>query len=171
MIQFGQVSNSHVMSTLSASFRKIGSKLNKLCWWQNQTGVQPVLWIFFCKKLTTFRTSMVRSWCIRINTVILLQLVLFITYHLWRELQVVSACQNNCHILLSSLLPHPGSPSLIHWVWRYKFHCGIPDSGFKRNLRLCPTGNRILGVWISGRSFVYFNFFLLFLITASPFGC
>ena len=41
-------------------------------------------------------------------------------------------------------------------------HCGIPDSGFKRNLRLCPTGNRILGVWISGRSLVYFIFFIVF---------
>ena len=47
------------------------------------------------------------------------------------------------------------------------YHCGIPDSGLKRNLQLCPTGNRILGVWISGRSLVYF-IFLLFLITASP---
>ena len=42
------------------------------------------------------------------------------------------------------------------------YHCGIPDSGFKRNLRLCPTGNRILGVWISGRSLVYFTFFVVF---------
>ena len=41
-------------------------------------------------------------------------------------------------------------------------HCGIPDSGFKRNLRLCPTGNRILGVWISGRSLVYFIYFIVF---------
>ena len=42
------------------------------------------------------------------------------------------------------------------------YHCGIPDSGFKRNLRLCPTGNRILGVWISGRSLVYFINFIVF---------
>ena len=52
-------------------------------------------------------------------------------------------------------------------VTRHK-HCGIPDSGFKRNVRLCPMGNRILGVWISGRSLVYFIFFFIVFDHSQP---
>ena len=44
-----------------------------------------------------------------------------------------------------------------------QLHCGIPDSSFKRKLRLSPTGNRKLGVCISGRSLV-FCFFVVFFI-------
>ena len=61
MIRSGQLSNSSKissMSILTARFRKILSKLNKLCWWQSQTEVFPVIkgtyskikdliWLFF----------------------------------------------------------------------------------------------------------------------------
>ena len=47
---------------------------------------------------------------------------------------------------------------------RAHYHCGTPDSSFKRNLRLCPTGNRILGVCISGRSLVYFIYLFICIV-------
>ena len=66
-------------------------------------------------------------------------------------------------------LINTGTHAVFIDKYRYHdIHCGIPDSSFKRNLRLSPTGNRKLVVCISGRSLIYFILFFIVFDYSQP---